>query len=31
MLRGASLPAFPTEMEQERVTVTVQIRYRLTD
>jgi len=31
MLRGASLPAFPTEMGQERVTVTVQIRYRLTD
>lgn len=31
MLRNASLPPFPSEMPQERVTVTVQIRYRLTD
>ena len=29
MLRGARLPAFPPGMDQARVTVTVQIRYRL--
>ena len=31
MLRNASLPPFPATMPQERVTATVQIRYRLTD
>ncbi len=31
MLRNASLPPFPAQMPQERVTATVQIRYRLTD
>ena len=31
MLRNASLPPFPAAMPQERVTATVQIRYRLTD
>jgi protein TonB len=31
MLRNASLPPFPAEMPQEQLTVTVQIRYRLSD
>jgi protein TonB len=31
MLRNASLPPFPAAMPQERITATVQIRYRLTD
>ena len=31
MLHNASLPPFPAAMPQERVTITVQIRYRLTD
>jgi len=31
MLRNASLPPFPAAMPQEKVTATVQIRYRLTD
>jgi protein TonB len=30
-LRNASLPPFPAEMPQEQLTVTVQIRYRLSD
>jgi len=29
LLRGARLPAFPTGMDQEQVTVTLQIRYAL--
>ncbi len=31
MLHNASLPPFPAEMPQDRVTATVQIRYRLTN
>jgi len=31
ILHDATLPPFPVEMRQDRVTVTVQIRYRLTD
>ncbi len=31
ILRAASLPPFPAAMPQDRVTVTVQIKYRLTD
>lgn len=31
LLRDASLPPFPAAMPQERVTVTVQLRYQLTD
>jgi protein TonB len=31
LLNGASLPPFPATMAQERITVTVQIRYQLTD
>ena len=31
MLRGATLPPFPPRMAQDRVTVTVQIRYSLTN
>ena len=31
MVRGATLPAFPAAMKQERITVTVQVRYALTD
>lgn len=31
MLRGGALPPFPASMPQPQVTVTVQIRYRLTD
>jgi outer membrane biosynthesis protein TonB len=31
ILRNASVPPFPTTMPQDRITVTVQIRYRLTD
>jgi TonB family protein len=29
LLRGARLPPFPSGMEQEQVTVTLQIRYTL--
>ena len=29
LLRGAKLPPFTAEMEQEQVTVTLQIRYAL--
>jgi TonB family protein len=29
LLRGARLPPFPTGMDQEHVTVTLQIRYTL--
>jgi periplasmic protein TonB len=29
LLRGAQLPPFPPEMDQGRVTVTLQIRYSL--
>ncbi len=31
ILRNASLPPFPATMPQERITVTMQIKYRLTD
>lgn len=31
MLRNATLPAFPGTMSQDRVVVTVQLRFRLTD
>jgi len=31
ILHDATLPPFPAEMQQDRVTVTVQIKYRLTD
>jgi periplasmic protein TonB len=29
LLRGARLPPFPVGMEQERITITLQIRYAL--
>jgi protein TonB len=31
MVRNGTVPPFPAEMPQDRVTVTVQIRYALTD
>ncbi len=31
MVRNGTVPPFPTEMTQDRVTVTVQIRYALAD
>lgn len=31
MLRSASLPAFDSDMPQERITVTVQVHYSLTE
>jgi protein TonB len=31
ILRNASLPPFPATMPQEQITVTMQIKYRLTD
>jgi len=31
MLQGARLPPFPPSMPQDRITVTVTIRYTLTD
>jgi protein TonB len=31
MLRNATVPAFPAAMAQDRISVTVQIRFRLTD
>jgi protein TonB len=31
MLRGARAPAFPAQMAQQQVTITITIRYRLQD
>jgi protein TonB len=31
MLRGAAVPPFPDTMPQERITITVRVRYALTD
>lgn len=31
MLRSASLPPFDSDMPQERITVTVQVQYSLTE